>query len=56
MNGFYMKWGNGLKRINLLSINPKNGQKHSNILSADADELFECVWPFCGFALNGLSK
>ena len=19
-----------------------------------ADELFECVWPFCGLALNGL--
>ena len=27
---------------------PQNGQTHSNNLSAIADELFECVWPFCG--------
>ena len=27
---------------------PQNGQTHSNNLSALADELFECVWPFCG--------
>ena len=27
---------------------PQNGQTHSNNLSARADELFECVWPFCG--------
>ena len=26
---------------------PQNGQTHSNSLSAKADELFECVWPFC---------
>ena len=28
---------------------PKNGQTHSNNSLAVADELFECVWPFCGF-------
>ena len=27
---------------------PQNGQKHLNNLSAFADELFECVRPFCG--------
>ena len=26
---------------------PQNGQTHSNNLLATADELFECVWPFC---------
>ena len=26
----------------------KNGQTHSNSFSAKADELFECVSPFCG--------
>ena len=25
----------------------QNGQTHSNNSSASADELFECVWPFC---------
>ena len=29
--------------FNPLSTNPKNGQTHS----AFANELFECVWPFC---------
>ena len=28
--------------------NPQNGQTLSNNSSAVADELFECVWPFCG--------
>ena len=27
---------------------PQNGQTPSYNLSATADELFECVWPFCG--------
>ena len=30
---------------------PQNGQTHSNNSStkaAKADELFECLWPFCG--------
>ena len=27
---------------------PKNGQAPSSNLLAVADELFECVWPFCG--------
>ena len=33
--------------LNPLGANPQNGQTHSNNLSAFADELFECVWPFC---------
>ena len=28
--------------------NLQNGQTHSNDSSAFADELFECVWLFCG--------
>ena len=27
---------------------PQNGQTHPNNSSAAADELLECVWPFCG--------
>ena len=27
---------------------PQKSQTHSNNLSAVADELFECVWPFLG--------
>ena len=27
---------------------PQNGQTHSNNSSPKADELFACVWPFCG--------
>ena len=34
--------------FNPLSAVPQNGQTHSNNSSAFADELFECVWPFCG--------
>ena len=30
----------------------QNGQTHSNNSSATVDELFECVWPFCGLALR----
>ena len=26
----------------------QSGQTHSNNSSAKADELFECIWPFCG--------
>ena len=26
----------------------QNGQTHSNNSSVVADEMFECVWPFCG--------
>ena len=28
---------------------PQNGQTYSNIPSAFAEKLFECVWPFCKF-------
>ena len=40
----------GLVEINLpfKPPTPQNGQTHSNILSAVADEVFECVWSFCG--------
>ena len=31
-----------------LSGNRESGQTHSNNLLATADELFECIWPFCG--------
>ena len=27
---------------------PQNDQTHSNNAFDFADELFECVWPFCG--------
>ena len=27
---------------------PNNGETHSDNSSATADELFDCVWPFCG--------
>ena len=36
------------RHINSLSSNPTNDQTPSNNLSALTDELFECVWPFCG--------
>ena len=35
---------------------PQNGQTHSKNSSVVADELFKCVWPFCGLALKGLSS
>ena len=33
--------------LTLKSSTPQNGQTHSNYSSATADELFECVCPFC---------
>ena len=33
---------------------PQDGQTHSNNMSAVANELNECVWPFCGLTLKGL--
>ena len=55
-NGFYWLF---LQKIYIVDIRlgsiyasyvliPQNGQTHSNNLSAVADELFECFWPFCG--------
>ena len=32
----------------LYAPDPQNDQMHSNNLSTVVDELFECVWPFCG--------
>ena len=37
-----------MKMLTLQAPASQNGQTHSNNLSAVADELFECVWPFCG--------
>ena len=34
--------------LTLYAPTPEIGQTHSNNLSAVADELFECVWTFCG--------
>ena len=34
--------------LTLLAPISQNGQTHSNNSLAVADELFECVWPFCG--------
>ena len=34
--------------LTLYVLTPQNGQKHSNNSPVRADELFECVWPFCG--------
>ena len=39
---------NNYKLLTLLAATPQNGRTHSNNLSATADELFECVGPFCG--------
>ena len=33
--------------LTLLTPTPENDQTHSNNSSAFADELSECVWPFC---------
>ena len=33
--------------LTLKALIPQNGQTHSNNSSTKADELFECVWPFC---------
>ena len=35
--------------LTLSAPTSQNGQTDSNNSSATADELFECVWPFCGF-------
>ena len=35
---------------------PQNGQTHSNNLSATANELFECIWPFCGIGAESANK
>ena len=33
--------------LTLEALNPQNGQTYSNNLPAVAEEMFECVWPFC---------
>ena len=37
-----------LLSLTLYSSISQNGQTHSNNSSAISNELFECVWPFCG--------
>ena len=37
-----------LFEVNPLTQISQNGQTHSNNSLEIADELFECVWPFCG--------
>ena len=34
--------------VTLKAPTQQNGQTHLNDSLATADELFECVWPFCG--------
>ena len=34
----------------------QNGQTHSSNSLALVEQLFECIWPTCGFALKGLMK
>ena len=42
--------------FNPLNANPTKCQTHSNNPSAFADELFECVWPFCGIGAWRVKK
>ena len=37
-----------VKQLTLEAPDPHGGQIHSNNLLAAANELFECVQPFCG--------
>ena len=37
-----------LRELNFSMLTPQNGLTHSNNSLATADELFECVRPFCG--------
>ena len=44
-----LKWKIKIKKFLILIVpTPQNGQTHSNNSLAFANELFECVWPFCG--------
>ena len=38
----------GSEWVKPLTPIPQNDQTHSNNFSPTADQLFECVWPFCG--------
>ena len=42
------RWVDDESLLILYGATPQNGQAHSNNSAAVADELFECVWPFCG--------
>ena len=48
-------WCHDLAVLTYYAPTLQNGQTHSNNSSAKVDELFECVWLFCGLALKGLS-
>ena len=46
-------------KINCLTFKrqPHKMVKHTQVIRRNsADELFECVWRFCGLALNGLAN
>ena len=44
-----LKWKIKIKKFLILIVpTPQNGHTHSNNSLAFANELFECVWPFCG--------
>ena len=44
-----LKWKIKIKKFLILIVpTPQNGQTHSSNSLALANELFECVWPFCG--------
>ena len=34
----------------------QNSETHSNSLSAIANKLFECLWPFCGVGFKPLTN
>ena len=42
--------------LTLSATTPQNGQTHSNNSSATANELFDCVWLFCGVAAEGVKS
>ena len=39
------------KRLTIQAPTPQNGQTHPNNSSAKGDELFKCVWSFCGIGV-----
>ena len=49
MSVFYMKRNTGLKLLLLFKGQFHKIVKHTQTIRRQiADELFECVWPFCG--------
>ena len=48
---WYWRWTLVWNELILQAPTPQNSQTHSNNLSAIANELLECVWPFCGLGI-----